>query len=1238
MAASWRHLAICVLALALPAAAQLLTPEAVPMPDGDTSFVGKVTVSFPQIATGGNGRIYYTLNVSSPAPSQANGTEYEGPFDITATTTLRSVRVRNSLRSVVHTAQFTRRKLPLPAILFEDRAEFVGTKRVTLSVSVSVPPSAPNYAVAPRIMYSTDASDPDSLYTSPLTLAKTCRLKVWATHPDYDNSPMASQDFKLLVPVETPVLTPRGRIFQEWTLPVAFTSGTPDAYFQYAIGADANPDTGSIGASVILEGRTPGETITLRVVAKKTGMAPAYATEVYTYQPRPAMPSAHPLPTFFQDTLTLTLSGLPDIHYTLDNSPPTGSKTRYEKPFRIDSTVTLKAAVINAQGTSDTYTGTYALNLSAPTPSRPPGEFMDTAQVVLKARNPGARILYELEGKDPTLSSPAYNPADGPIVLSMDTELRTMAVKGSVTSPIVSYAYTKTVVIRTTPTPEIDPPGRNFPDSLHVRIYGADVQTALEFSRDGGPWLPYVEPIPVYASTTLRARAQQPFLQLSAIRTEKYTLIPAKPIASPSPDQPYPDKVAVTLSTPSADAKIFCYHHENDEPFIRSLATLCPATLYFEKSRWLWAVAEAGAGEFLRTSELLKVRYTVYASNPTDTLGIGKEREIAPDILLINRGTGSIIAKLGSFDLLDLRGFADPSHTVAISAGTTQAVPRLEFTRPEGKRHAIYRVVNGGAEFVGSGPVVAADRAGTYFAAVDTMPPSFHLVEHSAGSGEGTSIKLRVVDNVAGVPCEVEGSGLGSTPLRLRADAEGLLGFTLKGSPGELKNLWFLARAYDGANPGAFPAGGGRYHPPQSWPKLVTPAVWNLGGDKPYDMAGLPIGAGSALTWAQIKKDNPGMGLAAFVYRDGDHIALKDAETLEPGRGIWLGAGTPGTSLILSKFESAPSDPDGGYRVALRPGWNLISNPSLEKLYWPAARSNAAKYEAGQLKGLWGYPPGVKQYAESDSLEPWVGYWVYLWGVRDTVVEMLAAPAPAAKRATSWDPSTVEIRLDYGRPSPIRLGARAYARDGLGMEDEPMLPGWNPTRQAWAIRGRDRLMTDLVQFSPDQVLEWKVVLEGRAEIGVDSMVTVTEVRLPAGFAAWAYSARRNLKVSLETGAGYSLPGGDADTLLILAGPAVKLAARPELARAVTGVAAFASSLRRGPQGLSLYLALPSDAQVNAEIRSLSGRLLHTLPGGRLGMGEHHLPVPDSRSLPEKGYLRVRVIGESWRTTKVHPLR
>ena len=121
-AASIRWLILGALLLALPAAAQDI-PQAIPTPDGDTSFVGQVLVSFSPI-TSGNGRIYYTLN--GPSPTQTNGTLYEVPFAIKSTTTLRSIRVRSGpTRACSATVPAYAIEIFEPVSLFQAASAFV---------------------------------------------------------------------------------------------------------------------------------------------------------------------------------------------------------------------------------------------------------------------------------------------------------------------------------------------------------------------------------------------------------------------------------------------------------------------------------------------------------------------------------------------------------------------------------------------------------------------------------------------------------------------------------------------------------------------------------------------------------------------------------------------------------------------------------------------------------------------------------------------------------------------------------------------------------------------------------------------------------------------------------------------------------------------------------------------------------------------------------------------------------
>ena len=1215
-------------------------PEPMPVPNGDTSFVGSLKVSFTTLVLH-PGTIFYTLDGTAPTEKSA---KYNEPFEIAKTTTLKAVRIAQGKSSQVHTAQFIRRKLPAISARYGGKPDFVGSTKCTLSVTVAPPLSVP-----PKILYSVDggAAQP---YAAPISITTSASLTAYATHADYDNSPNTVVNFKLLAPVEKPVMDKKTQTFAANPLRVKFSTATSGAYFQYTLGATGNPDTGTLADSVVLVGSVPGEIITLRVIAKKAGMAhSAVAEEKYTYMPPVATPVPTPPPTFFHDSITISLATTTTgatMYYTLDgNTLPSQSTNEYKNKLFIDSTITLKAMAFKVNQTNSAiFSGAYTLNLSPPTSNRASGEFVDSLKVTLRSKSPSAQILFTLDGKDPSRSSSPFNPKDTIVLTKDSTELRAITVKGSVMSPVARFSYVKRSSITTTPAPVIEPAGRDFLDSQWVTLVPPDAESKVYFTLDGTePNLKspqYLSSFTIKATTVIKAIARKPGLDSSGTRQERFVLIPSIPIANPPATQPFPNRVDVQLTSKTEGAVI--KYMLGDKKWNDTLAATVPASgLVFVADEKLQAAAVVGTGPNKRVSEVLTQFYVVYASNPSDTLAAGKVRAVSGGFSLSNQGSTPVIAKLGSFENLDLGGFRDASHSVILSAVEGKAFPKVDFMKPADQTHAVYRIGAGGRpEFVGNGTAVEILKAGTYFAAVDTQAPVILLVDQSPKAGEATTFKLQVIDNVAFTACDVKGSGLGDAKLSRHADIDGFLSFSLKNAANEVKNLWFQAQAYDAFNTTRFPAGAAeKYYLEQVWSKLTTPAAWIMGGgaEKPWDLAGFPVGASSSLSWGQIRVDNPDPALTTITFRDGGYVTLKDADMIEPGMAFWLGSQNSRSTLSLSKFRSSRSDADGRFRVTVHPGWNLVTNPTLERMYWPAARSDADKYRQSLLRGLWCYPNDLKDYLPSDSLDPWNGYWVYYYGDKDTSVALLTARAPAPKVAAGSEAGKVEILIDFGRPFPIRLGARSYAKDGVGVEDEPQLPAWNRTRQAWTVRDRSRLMTDVLHFEPDQVMRWKLVLEGAPAEGQDSMVTVAESHLPDGFEAWAWSPRRNLKVRLDLNAGYSLPGIGPDTLVILAGPAAKMAILPELARAVESVTDFASGPRSGRQGQDLFLALPSDALVKADLWSLSGRHLARIHMGRLGSGQHRLALPHSTGTRGIALIRLQVRGQGWSADRVHKI-
>ncbi|HLP42495.1 MAG TPA: hypothetical protein VK465_13385, partial [Fibrobacteria bacterium] len=507
----------------------------------------------------------------------------------------------------------------------------------------------------------------------------------------------------------------------------------------------------------------------------------------------------------------------------------------------------------------------------------------------------------------------------------------------------------------------------------------------------------------------------------------------------------------------------------------------------------------------------------------------------------------------------------------------------------------------------------------------------------AARSGDSAVVLLRVTDNIQNVFCDIQGSSLAGLPTQPPA-ADGTVSFTVRNARDSVRGLWFQATATDGHNTTRLPRTGGRHHLPQAWNKVSTPPeTYSIGNPKnPWDMVGLPLGASTSLTVKQLKVDNDEPSLTVFSRMDGKSEALVDGDVLEPGVAYWFASKRPRPYLTISNLSTPAPDSDGVFRVRLRPEGNLIANPSLDILYWPISRAHP-NYNQNRIRGLWGYSNESLDWAQRDFLEPWQGYWVWNYVEHDTTVALSTSPVlitPGAGALKAAAEPEVELQLDFGRSFPLYLGALPYGQDGVGVEDEPVLPAWGNQREAWTIRDQKRLMTDVVRFRADQAMRWRLALKGPPP-GREAPVRVVESRMPPGFEAWAWSPSRNFKVRLQRLAAWTVAGPETDTMVVIAGPSAKLASLPELARAVEEIKEFSAGVRMGKGGARLRLALPGEGLVQAELLSLSGRRLATVHSGRLGTGMHDLAVPATGA--GIAILRVRVQGTGWSGERIHKL-
>ncbi len=1219
-----------------------LVPSPVMVPAGINDFVGSTSVSFHKV---NNGRIFYTVDGTFPTNKSLQYQE-GSVLVFYQTTTVNAVHYLAGFASEVVTGVFTRAKVSAPQANTGGKADFYPSVICTLTVAKP--------ASEATIYYTLDGTDPGSnspVYSGPLPIAKSTTVKAYATAPGYDDSDPMQAAFTLLPPLATPVATPKSESFPTNTLTIHFVSA-PGAYFRYSLNSTKKTlDTTAAllsGDSLSIVGGKIGDTVTVRCRAFKTGSTPsAVLTEKYVYLPAVATPLISRPAGIFYDSATVFLGSTDgaSIHYVLDNSPLTENSADGSQPILLTTSATLKARAYNPpQPYSAVLSVSYTLRLTPPDIDKPSQQFVDSLKVQLKAKSPKAAILYTLDGTDPTLKTGFPLDSSGVITIQGidSTVLKAIAVKDGIQSSVATATYSKKAVIKKFAAPIIEPATRDFEDSISLTMHTPETDAEIHYTTDGSdPSLasPKFDGIPLHLESSTVVRAQSFPLaggkEPSVIREERYGLLPSQPTASPAATLPYANSVLVTLSTRT---KIGIINYTlADAPLTEAVVYSDSKPILLTSTTRLKAWTTLAIGGVTLSSSLLDVNYQIYTSTPSDTLAPGSTRSLSGGFAFTNQSSLPIIAKTHTTDAFNLIGFRDVSLAVQLQPAQSGQVFKVTLTKPVDANLGLYRYANGLVEFITSDSQKDLTVAGDYFLGVDTMPPVITLLSEVPKAGDATQLRLSVKDNVSNVTCEIQSPGLSGDRGTYKPDGNGEISVPLKISGTELRGLWFRASAGDFFNTGRLPKEAtGKVYLSQLWNRLNTPSVISLGRkNSSWDMVGFPTGEAVPIHWNQLRLDNPEDNLDAAVWSEsnGVYLYLNDSSIITPGKAIWLGSRVPVANVILSTFRTGPSGTDGTYRMLLHPGWNQITSPSLDKVYWPVSTA-ASKLSGTLLKAPFRYLPETDDYVHSDSLEPWRGYFVNYFSKsnRDTIITLVTDPAlrPVPKAATGWVEGTarsVDLNLDIGRAVPLNLGAQTDAQDGMGAEDEPVLPGLARGFPAWAQRGHGRLLTDIVHYTAGMPLRWDVVIgkDGALakEVSASGTFRVLAGTLPAGYQAWAVSSLRGMKFQLETGMEMPLSALAGDTLSVYAGPLDKLSGLSAFAKAAAYVGELSFKLERSRNGGTLQLALPWPAEVDASVWSPAGRLLGASRPGMLNQGIYHLPMAVG-SQSQIGFLRLRL--------------
>jgi hypothetical protein len=410
-----------------------------------------------------------------------------------------------------------------------------------------------------QIYYTTNGTTPtpsSTLYSTPLTVSSTDKVKAIAIAPGYSASTVGVATYTIYPVLPTPSLAPGGG-----TYTTAQTVTISDAMAGATIYYTTNGTVPTTSSSVYTGAITVGATETVQAMAvERYYTNSAAATATYAINPVLPTPYIAPGGGTYTTPQTMTISDATSgttIYFTTDGTTPTTSSSVYTGPATVNAPETVNAIAVKTGFTNSALaTATYTFSsVAAPVFSVAGGTYTAAQPVSISDSTAGAKIYYTTNGSTPTTGSALYTRAVN--VLQSETLSAIAVNSASVQSPVTQASYT---INPPAATPAFAPSGGHYSTTQSVTINELTPNATLYYTTNGTvpttSSTQYTGAISVSSSETLEAIAVAPNYSQSKTITAVYVFPAATPVLSLASGT-YATAQSVTISDATPGASIY---------------------------------------------------------------------------------------------------------------------------------------------------------------------------------------------------------------------------------------------------------------------------------------------------------------------------------------------------------------------------------------------------------------------------------------------------------------------------------------------------------------------------------------------------------------------------------------------------------------------------------------------------------------------------------------------------------